>query len=75
MMARFDSLSKVFLLRPYSFRGDYIYTQRSVAVNWTPQMATLDAISSILFTRTVDHHDPVIRTNFSFNRRLLGAAH
>lgn len=46
MMARFDSLSKVFLLRPYGFKGDYIYTQRSMTVNWMPRLATIHAFSA-----------------------------
>lgn len=64
MMARFDSLSKVFILRPYGLKSDYIYTQRSIAVNWMPKLATIHAIFSVLFTETVDHQDPVIRTDF-----------
>lgn len=63
-MARFDSLSKVFLLRPYSLKGDYIYKQRSMAMNWMPKLATIHAIFSILFTTTVDLHGPVTRTDF-----------
>lgn len=63
MMARFDSLSKVFLLRPYGLKGDYIYTQRSMAGNWMPKLATIHAIFSITSTKTVDQ-DPVIQTDF-----------
>jgi hypothetical protein len=70
-MARFDSLSEVFLLRPDSYRGDYIYAQRPMGANWTPITATLDAIICILSTSKKQLIIEILLYGLTFTRCLL----
>lgn len=44
---RFHYLISVYFV-PYSFRGNYIYRQHLMAVNWTPKMTLLMPFSASL---------------------------